>query len=265
MGVETLVHTAIERVSEEREHTVGQLAAVDDFTTGVSKIEPAPALETMAARPLTDGGVGTLASRHCNSSADRRKRVRDLFDETIRPYSVDDVDDEPLLVTVGEELTREVAVALSPSTDSRFTDQLKRAILSEAASRRAELNAVSLALECEAESLEAAVDEIDPIVDWLCRTNETPLLECDFETLRDRHETLAHHRERCRELAGRRQTVVHGTANYNAEAGIHHHTVLEFLYQGLPTTYPVLTTALRLEQCCRDCQRAVRDHLVRRV
>ena len=265
MTVRTSVHEALERVDEEREHVDGQLTAVDRFAKGVTDLEPASAAASTPQR-LTDGGVVTATAVRRENAADRRERVRELFAETIRPYSVDDLeDDEPLVETIAEELSHDVAAALSPETNGAFTPRVKQAVLSATADRRAELKAINIALEREAESLESAAAEIDAVTDWICRADETPLLELGFDDLRERHETLARHRERCRRVLDERQATLRRTANHNASAGIRQRTVVAFLYQEFSTSHPALTTALRLEKVCADCQRAVRDHLTRRV
>ena len=93
MTVRTSVHEALERVDEEREHVDGQLTAVDRFAKGVTDLEPASAAASTPQR-LTDGGVVTATAVRRENAADRRERVRELFAETIRPYSVDDLEDD---------------------------------------------------------------------------------------------------------------------------------------------------------------------------
>ncbi|WP_049929157.1 DUF7260 family protein [Halopiger goleimassiliensis] len=263
MTVETLVHRAIDRVDGEREQVAAHRESVERFAKEVADLDPVE-VDTPTQPRLTDGGMVTTIDRS-DSTADRCRQVRESFAETIRPHSVTDADDEPLLETIGEELGRDIAVALAPGTDGAFTPQVKRAVTSATADRRAELEAFDLALEREADSLEAARSDIDVITAWLCRANETPLLELDFEALRERHETLERHRERCRDLLRERQSVLQETATYNGSAGVRQRTVAGFLYREFSTAHPVLTTALRLEEVCADCQRTVRDHLTRRV
>ncbi|AFZ72597.1 DUF7260 family protein [Natronobacterium gregoryi] len=265
------LHEALEHVTEELGEVTGKLAAVDRFVKGVDDLSPA----TPNASPhVTDGGRIT-ASRTVSTvqygpsesaTAACRRDVRNLFAETIHPYAVDDIEQsEPVLTLIGEEFGQDVAVALAPSTDHQFTPDLKQAVLSAARQRRAELEAMKRALKIEVESLRTTKETVTELVNWLVEVDETPLLDLGFEELRRRHETLADHRAACRRLLEKRQSVLHGTTTYNATAGLAHRTLVTYLYRELPTSYPALSTVLRLLEQCRTCQRAVRDHLTRRV
>ncbi|ARS89406.1 DUF7260 family protein [Natrarchaeobaculum aegyptiacum] len=268
MTVRTPIHRATERVADERDHLEGNLAAIERFAAGVRELSPVSPPGSAGTPPLADGGV-VLAARSQwggDQTDDRCEQVRDLFADTIRPYSVADIDQpEPLLETIAEELGTDVAVALSAETESAFTPQVKRATLAAATDRRDECLALERAVAREAESLEAAATTVDSITEWLCRADETPLLDLGFDDLQERHEALAEHRERCRRLLEKRQSTLQRTASHHASAGVRQRSVTRYLYCEFPVSYPVLSTTLRLERACADCQRAVRDHLTRRV
>ncbi|AXR79702.1 DUF7260 family protein [Natrarchaeobaculum sulfurireducens] len=268
MTVRTPVHESIDRVADEREHLEGYLTAIDRFASGVRELSVSSPSNSAATPRRPDGGV-VLAGRsrwRTDQPSDRCEQVRDLFADTIYPYSVADLEEpEPLLETIAEEFGTDVAVALSPATDSQFSPTVKRATLAATSDRRDRCLAFQQAVAREADSLESAALTVESITDWLARADETPLLNLDFDALRTRHETLTEHRERCRALLADRQLTLQRTASHHASAGVRQRSVTEYLYSEFPSSYPVLSTTLRLEGVCAACQRAVRDHLTRRV
>ena len=120
-------------------------------------------------------------------------------------------------------------------------------------------------VRAERSALDDAVATVEGVTGWLADADETPLSDLDFDVLRARHETLATKRDRCRDLAERRQAFLDGSTTLHSGAGISHRTLVTSLYEDFPVDYPVLSTATRLDAVCRTCQRAVRDHLVRRA
>ncbi|THE65759.1 hypothetical protein D8Y22_06220 [Salinadaptatus halalkaliphilus] len=266
MTVETHVHGALSRVETERESVANKLDAVDRFAKRVDDLDPVSNAESIAPQPTNGGALAVSTTvRSPVTAGDQCEDVRDVFAETVRPHSVDDVDEaEPLQETIAAELGTELAVALAPTTDHQCTPDLQASILSAVQQNRSKLETMSHALKAERDSLRAALDALEPIIAWLVDANERSLLELNFEELQDRHETLSIHRETCRRCCQDRQAVLQDTTTYNG-TGMAHHQLVSYLYGDPPTTYPVLSTALRLEACCRDCQRAVRDHLTRRV
>ncbi len=268
MTVRTPIHQAIDRVADERDHLEGHLTAIDRFAAGVRELSPVSVAVSSGPPQRPDGGI-VLADQPqwgADRPSDRCEQVRELFADTIRPYSVDDLaEPEPLLETIAEELGTDLALAFSPESKSAFTPQVKRATLAKARNRRNECLALQQAIAREADSLDAAVAPVETITDWLTRVDETPLLDLGFDDLQTRHETLADHRERCRQLLGERQSTLQEATSHHASVGVRQRSAVGYLYCESPTTYPVLSTALRLERVCADCQRAVRDHLTRRV
>jgi hypothetical protein len=268
-SLEGRVSAARERVAAEREHVADELRAYERFEATVRDIDPETPAAT-AGRPAADGGAVTRPqsvvedSRSAGSEA--ADRVREAFAETVRPYSVADLEDaEPLVETMAAELGETTAATLAPTTPGQFTPEVKDAIQTAVERRRAELRATERALETEADSLEAARETFDEIVEWLLSADERPLTTLGFEDLRRRHETLDTYRSRCSEVAADRQAVLGRTTNEGSKAAVSHGSLVEYLYQDAPTAHPVLTTATRLDSVCTGCQRTVRDHLVRRA
>lgn len=263
MSVETYVDGARTRVDAEREALDAKRAAFERFGRRVRSISADPS----PARPTAVATVSGPAQRGAATGDARRRDVRQAFDETVRPHSLEDVDDEsePLLVTVGSELSEPIALALAPTTDASFTSKLKRSILGETAARRSEIVALDAALAREADHLSDAAAVVDDVTGWIADADETPLRALGFDALAERHETLEDLRTRCGELARRRQAFLDETTNNGAEAGVSHRQLPPYLYRDFPVDHPVLATAATLDETCRACRRAVRSHLVRRA
>lgn len=262
MPVNTYVREARPRVGAEREAVDAKAEAVDAFADRVADLSAEPT-------PATTSGVtatgGTLRNRPADDGC---RAVRRAFAETIRPHSVVDVADadaEPLLETIREELSDSIAVALAPTTEASFSPGLKRAVVSAATARRVELTTLDRALEREGAFLDEAQSTVETVTDWLVDADETPLTDLGFDALRARHETLGTHRDRCSDLADRRQAFLRETTERNAQARIGHRKLVPYLYDDFPVDHPVLATVARLDSVCAGCQRTVRDHLVRRA
>mgnify|MGYP000035349378 CR=1 FL=1 len=262
MTVETLVDDARTRTDAEREALAAKLDAFDRF---VDRVEDVPVEGEPASSAVAAGG-GATRTLTGTSSPDGCRAVRRAFADTVRPHSVADVDDpEPLLEAVRTELSDAVAAALAPNTTPSLTQPLVRAIEAEVDARKRETRVTIRALEREADDLATAARVVDEITAWLVDTDDRPLSDCDFEALRARHERLAAFRERCDARLADRQAVLQAVTSDDADVGVSHRRVCASLYEDFPVDHPVLATLARLDATCENCQRAVRDHLVRRV
>jgi len=261
MSVETHVRDARVRAEAEREGVEETLTAVERFAATVREIDPAGGADSHGPGPVTDGGVTPMAGLGSTPPSDRCERVRDAFAETVQP-TLDG--DSSVTAAMSDQFSAEVALALAPETEHRFTPAVKRSVLAAAGERRSELDALRDALEREAASLASIREDVDDVLEWLAAADETPLSDVGFERLRARHERLAGFRDRCDALARERQALVVTTTS-NGVAGIPHRSVVHSLYEDFPVTYPALSTLATLGELCTDCQATVRDHLTRRV
>jgi hypothetical protein len=261
MPVQTHVDQARIRVEAEQRAVEAKLDSLGEFIDRIGDLPTTSLPSSPGGTLATGGGVVRVES----TGEDRCQTVRTTFAETIRPHSVADVDgSEPLLETIRNELSDEIAVALAPTTDASFTSELKRAVLSEAATRRAESDVLRRALVREDSHLEMAGEAVDEITRWIVDSDETPLADLGFEALRGRHEALERHRHRCDTLAERRQEFLQGTTNQGVDVGIRHQRLVPYLYQDFPVDHPLLATIARLDEACAECQCAVRKHAIRR-
>jgi hypothetical protein len=263
MAVDTDMQLARTRVRTEQEAIGEKLDAYETFIRRIQELQPEQTPSSIAG--ITTAGGATHLSAD-TSGPDHCRTVRTAFAETIRPHSVTDIDEsESLLETIREEFTDVIAVALAPTTEASFTPELKGMVLAEARSRRAETVALQKALGREDAHLKHAAATVDDIIEWIVYANETPLTDLGFDALKQRHTTLASHRDRCADLAFDRQEFLQKTTNNGVDAGVRHRSLMPYLYQDVPVDHPVLVTVVKLDKTCRECQRTVRDHLVRRA
>jgi len=264
--VETPVDDAMERLEREQAHVEEKRTAFRQFQAAVEEL-PIDRSAGRASTPhATDGGmVAATTAAERDRGSTRCKQVRSAFAETVASRCREEYEEaDSALAVLREELSDELALVLAP-TDGQFTAPVKRTVLSAVGNRREELGTLSTALETEAESVRTAADTIDGVTDWLVAANETPLSELGFDALQQRHETLAEHRQQCETAVTERQTVLESTTSQNGSVGVAHRSVVTMLYDGFPDEHPVLATLARLDECCAQCQRVMRDHLVRRV
>jgi hypothetical protein len=261
--IQTHIDDARERVKAEQKALEAKGKAIETFTDQVGAIAPDSTTTATTTRGLAAATATQLEGS--GSTADGCARVREVFAETVRPHSVETEAAEPLLATISTELTDSIAAAVAPDANVPLSPGLKRAIVSEAESRRTEIEVMSRTVDSEAELLADAAEQVDEIVTWIADADETPLSTLGFEALRRRHEQLSAHRERCDELAAKRQAFLRETTSEAVETGVRHEHIIPQLYEDFPVEYPVLSTTSRLDGLCQECQRAVRDHLTRRV
>jgi hypothetical protein len=262
----TPLDDALERVSRERTVIRDMRSAFDQFESEVRQLSPASS--GGQARHVTDGGVTPVSNTMADtgSGTDRCRTVCELFAETVQPHSTESVDgDEPVLETIRNELGEELALALAPTTGAGFDKTIKQGILSATRQRQTELDAMTDALAAESESLRSAQKAVTSMAEWLESADRESMLSLDFTALRDRHETLVEFEERTETLLRDRQRHLHASTGTNATVGVTHLSLAEYLYGSFTSAYPVLSVLTRFLNCIQKSQRAVRDHLVRRV
>jgi hypothetical protein len=261
------IRVVIDRVDEEVAHVEDTAKAFERFDTEVRTLDTASLPNGGGGVPAT-GEVTPAAPavRQSGPATARAEAVRSLFEETVRPYSVADIEEsEPLTATMSEELGEGIAAVLDPSTPGQFTAKVQQSIHDAVEQRQAELRAMERALDIERESLVESLQRLEATWEWLEMANERPLSVLGFEALRERHEGLKTHRNRCETVATDRQAVLDRTTSEGAKTGLTHRSLVAYLSQERATTFPVLSAAARLDAICTECQRTVRNHLTRRV
>lgn len=242
----TYVGRASGQIERERETIEAKRRAYGRFRSRVRSIQPRSGA-TGAGEVVAGSAGGRVAGP-----------LLEAFDETVASACAD----RPTMELLAAELGEGVATALGAGGTSL---PLLRAVLSESDRRRAELVAMERALDAEADSLARTDETVESIREWLIEANETPLSASGFEELRAYHERLAGFREDCAALLSDRQEHLGRTTSADGRAGLRHRDLVAHLYEGFPIDHPVLVTLVRLDELCTECQRSVRDHLVRRV
>ncbi|MFW5964913.1 MAG: DUF7260 family protein [Natronomonas sp.] len=261
------VRAAIDRVDEEVAHVEATAKAFERFDAEVRALDPTT-LPDGGGVAAADGQVtpASPAIRQGGPTTAGAETVRSLFEETVRPYSVADLDEaEPLTATMSEELGTGIAAVLDPSTPGQFTAEVQQSIHDAVEQRQAELRAMERALDIERASLTGSLQRLEATCEWLVAADERPLSALGFEALRERHERLETRRRACEDIVADRQAVLDRTTSEGAKTGLTHRSLVEYLSQERSRTYPVLSATARLEATCRDCQRTVRDHLTTRA
>lgn len=255
--IETHVERARQTAESERASFADERAAYEQFRRRAADLST-----TELGDAGTLGPTGAVTTRTATETKDAGcQAVREAFAETVRPFSVEDVTDEPLLATIRAELGDGVALALAPTTDTGFTARTREAVLAACRDRRQAIDATTAALDSEIDSLRAATAVIEEITEWLAATDETALSSLEFEGLADRHDRLSAFRTRCEQCLADRQELLGETTGRTPGADVTHGSLVRFCYQSFPVDYPVLSTVTRLYELLGDCQRVVRAHL----
>lgn len=281
--IELRTHAAIERAETERERIEEKVAAFETFGKRVREVSAdagqqvsasanpqigqsagsALAVGASAGRTTGTGGLTgtrkTTGNGTATTTTNSAEAVREAFAEEVLPHA----DADTLSAAMADELSAELAAALSPAAGG-FAPGLKSQLVSRVEARQTECGLLADAIGTERDRLSDIADELDDVTDWLAEADETPLLQLDFEELRQRHDRLATFRENCDRIAGERQSAVQGTQN-DGLTGIRESELLNHLYGDFETDYPVLADLARFDGLLDDCQRAVRNHLCARV
>lgn len=222
---------AEEVVAEERARTVAERDAFVRFGRRVARLDGTGAAATHA-RP----GGGILSQSH--TADDRLTRVRNAYRETVMGVShYEEEYGDTLPESMAAEFCEEVATAVRDG--SRFTPQLKGALLQGSEQSRTEREAFLRALDCERDAIERARDEFTDVHDALDGLDARPLPEKSLTDLAVDWERLSDLEGRCRRVVEDRQDRIHtGYPTLPSEArGVGFH---EYLYSSLGVTHPVL-------------------------
>jgi len=268
----THAHHALRRVVNESEHVSEKIDAYERFRSGVSEVET---WSGSVGSGFSSGGGddagsrvggGLLSALTSADGSDGCDRVLELFEGTVRPYSVEDVDDgEPVRATAAEALGEEVAYSLSPETEGAFPEGVNGAVVTSTADRQSELRAMEKALAREEECVRRSLNFVEEAVasDALNGREEPELLGLRFDELRRTYRELSELQEGLERGIDLRQETLHETTNHGAAAGVEHRELVTYLYQDFPSEYPVLSTLTRLNELCGERKRVLRDHISR--
>jgi hypothetical protein len=234
-------------LDRERERTAAERDALTEFERQVSGIE--------TTQPVPTGGAAVSVT---SDPADRQlERVRDAYRETVMAVPHYETEyGEPIAVNMSAELGEEIVAAVFDGT--RFTRQLKHGLLSQCNEARHRRTALLTTLDREDRRLRGAHEELREIESDLDDETPASIETCSFPELSDRWNRLGTVEDRCREVLEDHAT----TTEISPES---QPRLREYVYQSLPTEYPVLSDGTRLLDRITDCRRSVMRALTRRA
>ena len=258
---------ALQLVITEQEKINDKLKAFDRFAVEVSRISVSSEIESTGTTTVYNGNQQppSVATQSIPDNDPRIQKVRSLFAKIVRPHSLEDIEQpEPLLVTIREEFSEEIALGLAPSTSRNFTKNLKSTILSSADQCQSDLKAMDKGLAAEKRNLKKAISLSESLNEWLISERKRFEQE-DFEKLKNQHEQLDDFRNQCKQLAVDRQSVIHTKTNNTPSANMSHIILMDYLYQPLPVKYPILSATAQMADACDTRQRVIRKYLTQCV
>jgi len=264
MSIETHIDNALTRVKQEQTHIDAECQAYERFLSGVTSLSPQPAAEPVTTPSAAGGTLSVPVGSQPDAATTDADHVRELFAETVRPHSVADLDTkEPLLETIREELGDSLGFVLASETNAGVSPQVQSAICSKSQQRLQELETMKSVVDREYESLQAADNDYQTVSRWVEKHNQILLAELEYPELQRRHEKLSTYQNCCEERLRARQETIHSMTSRDAQVVFKHDSILTYLYQDFPVSYPVLSTVTRLHTVLADCQRSVRNNLTR--
>jgi len=243
----TRLHEAGDALDAERERTRNERDAFAAFVESVASIDP--------ENPgLTDGGPRAVAA----SSGGSLSRVVDAYRDTVLGLSHYDAEyDEALAEHMAAEFGDDVALAVR--NGAILSPQLQRTLCTSAAQAKERRERLLSALDAEADSLSScrrALESVDATVE---AADPTP--GCDRAALVDDWQAVRDATERSEALLSERQDDIHAQRHVVGSAG-GPTTLYEYVYDELPTSYPVLSVGTDLLRRARETRRELSRSLV---
>ncbi|UIO99512.1 hypothetical protein Hbl1158_13435 [Halobaculum sp. CBA1158] len=221
---------AREAVAVEASRTRAEREAFERFSRRVARLEPG---ELAAATPV-GAGTNVLATARTVDDGEGLAAAREAYRETVMSTAhYDEEYDETLVENVAEEFSGAVAGALVEQGGA-LTPAL-RATLARGAERASDERADLLStLETERSALTDAESTLAPAVEAGERVVDGDLADAEYGDLIAEHDRLEWHERRVETLLTDRQARIHDTEGERAHW-------FEYLYDSLPTPYPVLS------------------------
>lgn len=241
------LHDALDALDAEHDRTARERDAFATFVDIVSDID--------AENPrLTDGGSMTMTGSRTGSLPE----VLDAYRETAMavPHYEEEYDDT-LLEHMAAEFGNDVALAVQ--NGAVLSPQLKRTLCAAGLQAKQRRERLLAALDAEEESLTASTGALSDVDGTLERADPDPDRSREA-LLTDWHDTQAAH-ERTVELLEDRQSDIHEQRHVIGDAG-GPTTLYEYVYGGLPSSYPVLSLGTTAVERTRALRRSLSESLV---
>lgn len=247
-AVLTRLDSAREALARESVRTRAERDAFEQFRRRVVQLE---ATDIAGATPTPTGGgtnvlTATAGSAGGNSLAEARRAYRETVMATTH-YCEEY--DETLAENVSEEFSGAVAGALVEDGGA-LTPPLQATLASGAERAREERSELLSKLETEESALSEAASTLAPAVDAGEVVADRDLSHASFTDLVGDYERLEWHEHRVETLLTDRQGRIHD------EEGDREHW-FDYLYQSLPSTYPVLSAGAETLSVLDDAKSAL--------
>ena len=239
------VRSAIEAVSTERQRTAAERDAFDRFADRVDAVD----ISTDCSTPRPDRPATTqVALRTESQSKSPLTDTRIAFRETVMDVShYEEEYDESLKEHLSVEFSPEIATALT--TGEQFIPALQEQLVTASRDASATRDTFLSALENETSSLRTADKQLTELgnegIDDDLLTSRS-LEAWSRPELIDIHQQIQTCTRRCEDLARERQSTLHK----QRVPSVRHIDLdfVEYLYQSLSVTYPVLADIVSFEQ-----------------
>lgn len=244
----TRLHDASDALEEERERTRNERDAFEAFVESVADVS--------AEDPrLTDGGARTVS----NSQSGTLSVVVDAYREHVLGLEhYEDEYDDSLAQHMAAELGDDVALAVR--NGAILSPQLQQTLCVTGLQAKDRRENLLTALDAEADSLSACtrtlraiecdLDEIDPDA-----SRDRAALVDDWQTAHDAE-------QRATDLLAERQSNIHGQKHV-VGSGDGPTAVYEYVYDALPSSFPVLSAATSVVERTRSLRQDLSKSLVR--
>jgi hypothetical protein len=237
-------------VSEERSRTAAEREAFLAFAQQVADLSPAPS----ATSEISVGG-GALAHRATEGQSTGLDAVRRAYRDTLMALDhYEDDYDEPLAANMAVELGEDIAGMIE--TGSELSAPLQQALVAQAKAAAAERARFMDSLNREAEDLRNAEQIFSTIEKGLEQHQSVNLHKATFGELSVKLETLDELENQCEAVLSDRQVSCRDhpiDRATSAEAP----SLLDYLYEPLEVTYPVLATGTELLDRIETARRGI--------
>lgn len=224
---------ALGAIDRERDVLDSEIDAFGTFETRLASISTEKSTPA-TTRPAPGGSLADRSSRRPAGAS-----IREAYVETVMnvPHYEREYGEsywESLAAELGEELA--VALGQSATFSPLLKDQLRTTVRESIQSRKR----MRTLLEQEADAIREAKRELRAVVEELEAIRSRPLGRCPREERRRLRADLDELSRRCDRLSQRRQDGDLGPDYFSLRDGTEM-SVNEYLYQSLPSQYPVLS------------------------
>jgi|AntDeeMetagen134_2_1112570.scaffolds.fasta_scaffold02158_2 type II secretory pathway pseudopilin PulG len=253
----TYLANARRECSEEQRRVRDEKKAFEQFVQGIGRLQAT----TVQPQVATEGGA--MVKRTNSPATSQVGDVYKLYENTVMQVPHYEMDyGEPLRENMAIELGEEVTTALD--TASRFTPQIKQALVQKGIETKDSRERFLRTLEAESESLQETNDALANIDRRVDDLEDSRRLRQSFDELEHHWWELDALEEECESVLERRQQQVRSGSPATHWRG-DGHGLCAYLYSSLPVEYPALAEGALLYDRIKTAKRKFTESLTRRV